>query len=827
MRSYGYLVVATIGVLMLGSDIVGDERLGQENEALRVPRIFLEWMKPAMNSKIELRYRTEGLRKRYEMRVFQKDDIRVGETLFSLPSHMTVTVLRLMQSTERATFAALFEKEEERLSRSSPWIVEIAFAIYLSTEWRKGEESSLYPYLSALTPEDTTESCDGVAGFGLLYLSEHRASAMFGDVVSAAHETLVRLRRDVRRIFAALRHLAIPRHRHLLFSPSASSVGVLTIEEFEWAVATVLRNVFAVSTRVSDGEETGRTVAVSTAVIVPGFDALDHDPETTPHDVRIDPVDSTITVRTLNTFKRGESVRNNYFASEDHTDVPSLEEFVLRHGIDAIDWMGRVPDCVRFEDGKDEDNVSKEEEKKRVFLVCSLTTSTNSHVVDNVVSRATCEAIERRLRLLLQNSIAFSSSTPSLSCSSLHDKLARLSQLEIAILKRVLAKSCDGAGGEDVTETKEDAGGGHDTCVKETTSSSRHRVEKRGDGGDDDRESRRFVDYVARNALLLPSDALRIVAGLHGSGQAVPTRTRFDIFEIVESERRRRVDAATTWAPSLGCGHAQDHASSPHLNILSRSWPSFRLFPKLRSVAYDASLEDAITDNTSGVDPSSLPFRLSPSGKWLWIRRRMPLGIPMPLPCCDASDGDDDRASILFSSGSNARDDDDDDAPEVAMLFERSKSREADYMTWMSISPMEILTQQPLVDAAKGRVVICGLGMGWMLSQVMRRGRAVVSEVVLIEIDRELVDWILPRLEKEQTRAAAAPKLRIVVGDAFEELPRLDGYFDIVIVDIFETYSERREENRAAVEKLRSACRENAGRVVGWGIDDLRDLTNI
>ncbi|HZW33101.1 MAG TPA: hypothetical protein VFF52_20460 [Isosphaeraceae bacterium] len=58
---------------------------------------------------------------------------------------------------------------------------------------------------------------------------------------------------------------------------------------------------------------------------------------------------------------------------------------------------------------------------------------------------------------------------------------------------------------------------------------------------------------------------------------------------------------------------------------------------------------------------------------------------------------------------------------------------------WMSLTPMEIFTLRPGVRMARGKVVVAGLGLGWFLKKVHDRG--CVDEVVLIEKDRDLLDW--------------------------------------------------------------------------------------
>ena len=124
---------------------------------------------------------------------------------------------------------------------------------------------------------------------------------------------------------------------------------------------------------------------------------------------------------------------------------------------------------------------------------------------------------------------------------------------------------------------------------------------------------------------------------------------------------------------------------------------------------------------------------------------------------------------------------------------------------------MELMSLNPLILQAHGRVVVCGLGIGYMLTQIMLRDD--VTEVVLIEQSQELIDWILPRLQKSDC------PLRIVTGDVFEELPhirdRFGVKFDIAVVDTFAVFDSKIE-NRAAIERLRSTSISAVSKVIGW-----------
>src|SRR5579885_2058394 len=58
---------------------------------------------------------------------------------------------------------------------------------------------------------------------------------------------------------------------------------------------------------------------------------------------------------------------------------------------------------------------------------------------------------------------------------------------------------------------------------------------------------------------------------------------------------------------------------------------------------------------------------------------------------------------------------------------------------WMSLTPMEMLTQRSGIPFATKTVVLGGLGLGWLLRKVCEKPE--VERVVVVERSRELLDW--------------------------------------------------------------------------------------
>lgn len=123
-----------------------------------------------------------------------------------------------------------------------------------------------------------------------------------------------------------------------------------------------------------------------------------------------------------------------------------------------------------------------------------------------------------------------------------------------------------------------------------------------------------------------------------------------------------------------------------------------------------------------------------------------------------------------------------DDDVVIPRLNER-RSSHAGFMIdpWMSMTPMEVMTQRYAIRRAKGHVVIAGLGMGWMLRKVAARKQ--VRAITLVEISQELIDWVMPTL-------GISRDIEIICGDAREIVPSLTA--DVALTDIDESYGGNR-----------------------------------
>lgn len=207
-----------------------------------------------------------------------------------------------------------------------------------------------------------------------------------------------------------------------------------------------------------------------------------------------------------------------------------------------------------------------------------------------------------------------------------------------------------------------------------------------------------------------------------------------------------------------------------HLAFQANTWPAFDLFPGLQPMTGKPTM--ALLD---GRHPESDTYTArSPDGRWVYLNRVLKRGKSLSLHRFDDYEDRVVEGSVVF------------DGPvTIPIIYERQPS--GNYTLWMSQTPFEVLTQKPASDRAKGKTIVAGLGMGWMLARVANNPK--VTEVVLVERDQGLVDWILPRL------CTLLPKdkpIHVVVGDMYEVLPKLQA--DSALLDIWPTYTEVSDE---------------------------------
>jgi len=157
----------------------------------------------------------------------------------------------------------------------------------------------------------------------------------------------------------------------------------------------------------------------------------------------------------------------------------------------------------------------------------------------------------------------------------------------------------------------------------------------------------------------------------------------------------------------------------------------------------------------------------SPNG--LFMYREVVLKARASLDCSSGKK----RGSVAFDS--------DVLIPQVHQVFHRGEGRLKTDL-WMSHTPNEVMTLRPGTRLAKGHVVIGGLGLGYQLLEVAKKKS--VKRITVIERGQELVDWLLPLILAKLPREI---QVDVVVGDVFEELPKLTA--DVALVDVWASMS--------------------------------------
>lgn len=123
---------------------------------------------------------------------------------------------------------------------------------------------------------------------------------------------------------------------------------------------------------------------------------------------------------------------------------------------------------------------------------------------------------------------------------------------------------------------------------------------------------------------------------------------------------------------------------------------------------------------------------------------------------------------------------------------------------WMSLTPMEMWSQRSGVQAATGRVILGGLGMGWLLRQIAKK--PTVKEIVVVEKDRDLLDWFGDKI------CSNTPKVsQVICGDYWEHAHKMDLKKDRFIADIWPEMGDAQSDRNLA--KLRAT----GAKVWAWG----------
>lgn len=124
---------------------------------------------------------------------------------------------------------------------------------------------------------------------------------------------------------------------------------------------------------------------------------------------------------------------------------------------------------------------------------------------------------------------------------------------------------------------------------------------------------------------------------------------------------------------------------------------------------------------------------------------------------------------------------------------------------WMSLTPMEVMSQKPGLEKAFGNVLIGGLGMGWLTHRILEKPE--VKSVTQIELDLDILRFFGIPLEE-----MFPGKIDLIHDDFWGFLNQHDmNLYDTILVDIWPKYKDARRDN------LFRALRKSHPNVWGWG----------
>jgi spermidine synthase len=92
------------------------------------------------------------------------------------------------------------------------------------------------------------------------------------------------------------------------------------------------------------------------------------------------------------------------------------------------------------------------------------------------------------------------------------------------------------------------------------------------------------------------------------------------------------------------------------------------------------------------------------------------------------------------------------------------------------------LVREVIVGKACVRLLLAGLGVGFSLDEAL--GADAVAEVVVVELEAVVVEWVRTHLGGLTERGLGDPRVRLVVGDIRDVLETTEDEFDAICLDI-------------------------------------------
>lgn len=146
---------------------------------------------------------------------------------------------------------------------------------------------------------------------------------------------------------------------------------------------------------------------------------------------------------------------------------------------------------------------------------------------------------------------------------------------------------------------------------------------------------------------------------------------------------------------------------------------------------------------------------------------------------------------------------------EMAGLLRYGDKGLDDAQVWMSLTPMEIESQEIGCRFAAGHTLVHGLGMGWAAANAAIN--PAVTRVTVVEFDPEVIQVVSDMGVFAQLPPEAGAKVTVVRGDAHAHVPPQP--VDTLMADIWRPINTK--DRDAEVRRMRANC--GASRVYYWG----------
>lgn len=129
----------------------------------------------------------------------------------------------------------------------------------------------------------------------------------------------------------------------------------------------------------------------------------------------------------------------------------------------------------------------------------------------------------------------------------------------------------------------------------------------------------------------------------------------------------------------------------------------------------------------------------------------------------------------------------------------------------MSNTPFEYMTNRWIIARAKGRVLINGLGLGAVLTAILKKPE--VTEVWVVEKEQDVINLVWPAFAHD-------PRCKLIHADALDYRPPKGVRFDVVWHDIWiSVCTDNLDDMKKLHRRYGRLCNEQAS----WGRDLIED----